>query len=153
MRMNRWMLIGLAALVMLGTVILMLANRPERRATPAPRATAPVEVTGPLKVTSVNLFTVGNRRLSLCGVTFARPAQLRDLATATVKSVYENRRVTCKQVGAGTACDGQSSERVGTEILAQCSFEDGTDLAAELVDRGILCGTLRNEGSPYKLCD
>jgi micrococcal nuclease len=69
-------------------------------------------------------------------------------ARDALRALVDGKRVRCIQVGGGTPCDGRSKPTNRDRIVAQC-FVDNTDVAAILVERGLVCDWKRFSGGHY----
>jgi endonuclease YncB( thermonuclease family) len=65
-----------------------------------------------------------------------------------LRVLVEGKRVRCIQVGEGTPCDGKSKPTNRGRVVAQC-FIGNTDIAAFLVERGLVCDWKRFSGGHY----
>ncbi|MER8639788.1 hypothetical protein [Mesorhizobium sp. M1273] len=117
--------------------------------TPPP---AQVPFDGKLVVQSIDDLRVGSRKIVLCGVAFTKPQSIRAMVTEAARRDYQGLSLTCKPVGTGTPCDGSVATKFGDALVVQCLTSDGADLAAKLVEDGILCGQPTQAGSTYKRC-
>ncbi|MER8871740.1 hypothetical protein NKI04_17700 [Mesorhizobium sp. M0814] len=107
---------------------------------------------GKLTVQSIDDLRVAGRKIVLCGVAFTRPQSMRAMVTEAARRDYQGLALTCKPVGTGTPCDGNVAPKFGDAVVVQCLTSAGTDLAAKLVEAGILCGQPAQAGSTYKSC-
>lgn len=107
---------------------------------------------GKLNIQSIDDLRVGARKILLCGAAFTKPQALRPLVTQAARRDYQGLGVTCKPVGAGTPCDGKVASRFGDALVVQCLMPDGADLAARLIQGGMLCGQPAQAGDAYKPC-
>ncbi|MER8967704.1 hypothetical protein NKI25_18615 [Mesorhizobium sp. M0808] len=114
---------------------------------------APKPMTGRLTVRSLDdmsLYTTYYTKIVLCGVEPRPGVSARDAATAV--QTFQGNTLTCKPVGLGTPCDGRTAPKFNGAIVVQCFLPDGTDLAAKLVEIGLLCGLPAQAGGTYKAC-
>ncbi|MER9618582.1 hypothetical protein [Mesorhizobium sp. M0207] len=107
---------------------------------------------GRFAVQSIDDLRVAGLRIVLCGVAFTQPHSVRTLVFEVLRRDYQGLTLTCKPVGMGTPCDGNVSSKFGDALVVQCLTSDGTDVAAKLVEAGILCGQPAQAGSTYKPC-
>ncbi|MES0157600.1 hypothetical protein NKJ81_29165 [Mesorhizobium sp. M0018] len=107
---------------------------------------------GQLAIRSIDDLRVAGRKIVLCGVAVTKPQSIRAMVTEAARRDYQGLALTCKPVGAGTPCDGNIAAKFGDALVVQCLTSDGTDLAAKLVEAGILCGQPAQAGSTYKSC-
>ncbi|MER9228551.1 hypothetical protein NKI39_23510 [Mesorhizobium sp. M0664] len=107
---------------------------------------------GKLVVQSIDDLRVGGRKIVLCGVAFAMPQSMRAVVTEAARREYQGLALRCKPVGSGTPCDGNVTSTFRGAIVAQCLTPDGMDLAAKLVEIGMLCGQPAQAGLTYKSC-
>ncbi|MER8423322.1 hypothetical protein [Mesorhizobium sp. M1403] len=132
-------------------VIIMDRGTKVRSHPPKPLATLePFE--GKLAIQSIDDLRVAGRKIVLCGVAFAKPQSLRAIVTEAVRRDYQGLALNCKPVGTGTPCDGNVASKFGDAVVVQCLTSNGADLAAKLVDAGLLCGVPAQAGSTYKPC-
>lgn len=88
-------------------------------------------------------------QIRLCGIDAPeRGDALSAEATQAIRALTSGVTVTCTPVGEGTVCDGRSNRRSGNRLVAQC-FDDGNDIAAELVRRGLACDWAHFSGGHY----
>ncbi|MER8772045.1 hypothetical protein NKH63_25380 [Mesorhizobium sp. M0960] len=141
------------ALAFAGGFLFIVINKGTNIRTPAP---APVEVLtsfgGKLAIQSIDDLRVAGRKIVLCGVAFTKPQSLRAMVAEAMRRDYQGLALTCKPVGSGTPCDGNVAPKFRDAVVVQCLTSDGTDLAAKLVEAGILCGQPAQAGSTYKSC-
>ncbi|TIP74929.1 MAG: hypothetical protein E5X53_13410 [Mesorhizobium sp.] len=131
--------------------IIVKNGAPVRSQTPKPQsALEPFD--GKLSIEAVDDLRVAGRKIVLCGVAFTKPQSIRAMATELARRDYQGLALTCKPVGKGTPCDGNVASKFGEAIVVQCLTSDGTDLAAKLAEKGILCGQPGQAGSTYKSC-
>lgn len=90
------------------------------------------------------------RDIRLCGIDAPEVECGRsyDVAREALRALVEGKRVRCIQVGGGTPCDGRSKPTNRGRIVAQC-FVDNTDIAAALVERGVVCDWARFSDGHY----
>ncbi|MER8509605.1 hypothetical protein NKH91_13160 [Mesorhizobium sp. M0894] len=147
--------IGLLALAILLFVVVFLVIIIEMGTLRRPPGPKPREILAPfdgqLYVLSLDDLRVGPRKIVLCGVTFSKPQSMRPALTLEARR-YQGLALTCKPVGSGTPCDGNVAPKFRDAVVVQCLTSDGTDLAAKLVEAGILCGQPAQAGSTYKSC-
>lgn len=148
--------VGLLALVALTFVVCFLVIVVERGidlGARMPKPAAAVEpFEGRLAVQSIEDLRVAGLKIVLCGVAFTQPHSLRTLAFEVLRRDYQGLTLTCRPVGMGTPCDGNVSSKFDDAVVVQCLTADGTDVAAKLVEAGILCGQPSQAGSTYKSC-
>ncbi len=141
-------LVALAAVAALG--IAGMARKPPPPA-PSDAGPPPIALTGQLGVLEADYFSVGRTPVFLCGITLKDPRR-RALVRTTLDLVYAGKNVTCMQSGGGTPCDGQTARtrqpnRERRDVpLVQCLDESGSDLAVELISKGLFCGTIDAPG-------
>ncbi|MER8560199.1 hypothetical protein [Mesorhizobium sp. M0578] len=143
--MNTWIGRGaIAALLVSVAFGVLYLGEPRSRYEPKPPKIH--DIKGRLYVLTANAFNVNGTSVILCGV---RPSgQPALLATNAVRLAYEKAYVKCTPVGGGTPCDGKTVATIGLSKVAQCKVDGTLDLAAALIDAGILCGTV----PAYKPC-
>lgn len=146
-------LVALAALAFaVGFFVLIVEKGTNIRSQP-PKPQAVLEpFDGKLVVQAIDDLRVGNHKILLCGGAFTKPQSMRATVTEVARREYQGLALTCKPVGTGTPCDGNIAARYGNAIVVQCITSDGSDLAAKLVEAGILCGQPAQAGSTYKSC-
>ncbi|WP_157385500.1 hypothetical protein [Mesorhizobium sp. STM 4661] len=105
---------------------------------------------GYFTVRSIDDLWIGTTRIILCGVE-SNPVA-RTTATMTARKDFQGKTLNCRPVGMGTPCDGKIPAKYGKSVIAQCFLPDGTDVAARLVDAGLVCGLPAQAGSTYKAC-
>ncbi|RWP65924.1 hypothetical protein [Mesorhizobium sp.] len=146
-------LLALLALAFAVGFFAIIVEKGTPRRPPPPKPQATIEpFDGKLFIQAVDDLRVGNRKIVLCGVAFAKPQSLRAIVTDAARRDYQGLALTCKPVGMGTPCDGNVASRFGDAIVVQCLTSDGADLAAKLAENGILCGQPAQAGSTYKSC-
>lgn len=146
-------MLAFMALAFAGGFLFIAVNKGTSIRAPAAKPIAAlIPFDGKLSVQSIDDLRVASRKIVLCGVAFAKPQSMRALATEAVRRDYQGLALTCKPVGTGTPCDGNVAPKFRDAIVVQCLTSDGTDLAAKLVDTGILCGQPAQAGSTYKPC-
>lgn len=139
--------VGLMFAVGFLAVISSQRDRPR----PPPRATLS-PFTGHLNIPSIDDLRVGGRKIVLCGAASTKPQALRELVTEAARRDFQGIVLNCRPVGAGTPCDGKTGSRLGDALVVQCSMPDGRDLAADLTQRGLLCGQPAQAGDTYPGC-
>lgn len=120
-----------------------------------PKAAMPVlsePIVGPLNISAIDRYAIGAQAITLCGVAYTKPNGLREIYLDAARVVFQGKQVTCKMVGAGTPCDGRSAASFAGTIVAQCMTSDGTDIAAYLSARGMLCDLPGQSGGAYTAC-
>ncbi|MER9971827.1 hypothetical protein [Mesorhizobium sp. M0060] len=146
----------LLALIVCAFGVSFLAVIVERRINPNaqfPKPSAAVEpFSGKLVIRSVSDFRIDGRKIVLCGVTFSKPQAIRAMVEESARQAYQGLALNCRPVGMGTPCDGNLAPKFGDAVVVQCLTSDGADLAAKLVEDGILCGQPAQAGSTYKPC-
>ncbi|MCV3210543.1 hypothetical protein OHD62_29645 [Mesorhizobium sp. YC-39] len=147
---------GLLALVALAfaisfLVIITKKGTDVRSQPPKPQAVLQ-SFDGKLAIQSIDDLRVGGRKVLLCGVAFKKPQSMRAMITEAARRDYQGLVLTCKPVGSGTPCDGNTASKFGDATVVQCFTSDGADLAAKLAENGILCGQPAQAGSAYKSC-
>ncbi|MER8974421.1 hypothetical protein [Mesorhizobium sp. M0145] len=141
------------ALAFVGGFLFIIVNKGTSRYAPAPKPVAVLTpFDGKLTVQSIDDLRVAGRKIVLCGVAFTRPQSMRAMVTEAARRDYQGLALTCKPVGTGTPCDGNVAPKFGDAVVVQCLTSGGTDLAAKLVEAGILCGQPAQAGSTYKSC-
>ncbi|RWP31833.1 MAG: hypothetical protein EOR02_08445 [Mesorhizobium sp.] len=145
--MARWGLRGAIAVLLISVVMGVLSLGTPRE-TYQPKRPRIHDVKGRLSVLGANAFSVGGALVVLCGVRPSGALGTAGIAAIKVKASYERAYVKCTPVGGGTPCDGKTVATLGTSTVAQCKIDGTLDLAAALVDAGILCGTI----PAYKPC-
>lgn len=148
--------IGLLALVALafavGFFVLIVEKGTNIRSQPPKPQAALEPFDGKLVVQAIDDLRVGNHQILLCGVAFTKPQSMRAMVTEVARRDYQGLALACKPVGTGTPCDGNIASTFGDATVVQCFTSDGTDLAAKLIEKGILCGQPAQSGSVYKPC-
>ncbi|MER8504118.1 hypothetical protein [Mesorhizobium sp. M0204] len=148
--------IGLLALIALAFGVAFLAAVAAQRGKSSAQAPKPPVALQPfaggLDIPSIDNLRVAGRKIVLCGVAFTKPQSMRTMVTEAVRRDYQGIVLTCKPVGTGTPCDGSVAPKFRDAFVVQCLTPDGTDLAAKLVESGILCGQPAQAGSIYKSC-
>ncbi|MER9579499.1 hypothetical protein NKJ36_31210 [Mesorhizobium sp. M0142] len=145
-------LLGLITLVFAaGFLGLVTVQRDSSRALPKPSIT-PERLEGTLFIQTIDDLRVGGHKILLCGVAFSRPPSMRGMVTDAARRDYQGLAVTCKPVGTGTPCDGNAAPKFGDALVVQCFTPDGSDLAAKLVESGVMCGQMAQAGATYKRC-
>lgn len=148
--MNKLVAIPVIGLVFaVGFMAVILSQRGNPR--PPPHATLS-PFTGRLTIPSIDDLRVGGRKIVLCGVASTKPQALRELVTEVARRDFQGMVLNCKPVGSGTPCDGKTGARLGDALVVQCSMPDGRDLAADLTQRGLLCGQPAQAGDTYPGC-
>lgn len=146
-------MLAFIALAFAGGFLFIVINKGTNIRAPAPKPVAALApFAGKLGVQSVDDLRVAGRKIVLCGVAFAKPQSMRAMVTEAVRRDYQGLALTCKPVGMGTPCDGNMAPKFRDSVVVQCLTSDGTDLAAKLVEAGILCGQPAQAGSTYKSC-
>ncbi|MER8778854.1 hypothetical protein [Mesorhizobium sp. M0977] len=141
------------ALAFVGGFLFIIVNKGTNRFSPAPKPVAILSAfDGKLAIESIDDLRVAGRKIVLCGVAFAKPQSMRVMVTETMRRDYQGLALTCKPVGLGTPCDGNVAPKFRDAIVVQCLTLGGMDLAAKLVEAGILCGQPAQAGSTYKTC-
>ncbi|MER8562481.1 hypothetical protein [Mesorhizobium sp. M0578] len=145
-------LLGLITLVFAaGFLGLVTVQRDSSRAPPKLSIT-PERLEGTFFIQTFDDLRVGGHKILLCGVAFSKPQFMRAMVTDAARRDYQGLALTCKPVGTGTPCDGNTAPRLGDATVVQCFTPDGSDLAAKLVAGGVLCGQPAQAGSTYKPC-
>ncbi|MER8963405.1 hypothetical protein [Mesorhizobium sp. M0701] len=145
--------LGLIALAFTGGFLILIINKGTNLRSLAPKpipALTPFD--GKLVVKSIDDLRIANRKIVLCGVAFTKSQSMRSLVTEAMRRDYQGLALTCKPVGAGTPCDGNIGPKFRDAVVVQCLTSEGRDLAADLVEAGILCGQPAQAGSTYKAC-
>ncbi|MER8548335.1 hypothetical protein NKH41_21820 [Mesorhizobium sp. M1169] len=146
-------ILALIALAFVGAFLLIIVNKGTNRFAPVPKPVAALTpFDGKLAIESVDDLRVAGRKIVLCGAAFTKPQSMRVLATAAMRRDYQGLALRCKPVGVGTPCDGNVAPNFRDAAVVQCLTSDGTDLAAKLIEAGILCGLPAQAGSAYKSC-
>ncbi|MER8603900.1 hypothetical protein NKH45_23320 [Mesorhizobium sp. M1156] len=141
------------ALAFVGGFLFIIVNKGTNRFAPAPKPVAILTpFDGKLAIESIDDLRVAGRKIVLCGVAFAKPQSMRVIVTEAMRRDYQGLALTCKPVGLGTPCDGNVAPKFRDAVVVQCLTLGGTDLAAKLVEAGILCGQPAQAGSTYKPC-
>ncbi|MES0068051.1 hypothetical protein NKJ73_19800 [Mesorhizobium sp. M0074] len=145
--------LAFTALAFAGGFLFVVINKGTNIRAQAPKpAAALTSFDGKLDVQSIDDLRVASRKIVLCGVAFAKPPSMRVMVTESMRRDYQGLALTCKPVGLGTPCDGNVAPKFRDAVVVQCLTSDGTDLAAKLVEAGILCGQPAQAGSTYKSC-
>ena len=88
-------------------------------------------------------------RIRVCGIDAPERGEPGfEEATDTMRLLIEGRSLECRQVGAGTPCDGRSEPTSYDRVVAQCLL-NGRDVATEMVRRGVACDWPRFSGGHY----
>jgi hypothetical protein len=125
----------------------------QRSKAPAQKPVAKLErFEGKLAFQSIDDLRVGGRRILLCGAAFTKPQSMRAMATEAARRDYQGLALKCRPVGVGTPCDGNVASKFGDALVVQCFTPDGADLAAKLIQGGILCGQPTQAGTTYAPC-
>lgn len=153
MSIGKMAVLAFMALAFAGGFLFIVINKGTNIRAPAPKPVAILtSFDGKLAVQSIDDLRVAGRKIMLCGVAFTKPQSMRKMVTEAVRRDYQGLALTCKLVGAGTPCDGNVAPKFRDAVVVQCLTSDGTDLAAKLVEAGILCGQPAQAGSTYKSC-
>ncbi len=107
---------------------------------------------GKLDIRTMVDFRVAGRRVTLCGVSFNKPASMEPLVREQAQNSFQNSEVDCVQVGGGTPCDGRSAPVFEGGPVVQCRGPDGSDIATALSASGYLCDVPAQSGGAYKAC-
>ncbi len=142
--------LGVLAFATLFTVVLF--SQRDRSRAPRPREAVLTPIAGKLDIRAIDDIRVNGQKLVLCGVSYTRPASMRDLMTETARRDFQSRDVTCKRIGAGTPCDGNTAATFGGRIVAQCITSDGVDIADAFSKAGYLCDLPGQSGGHYTAC-
>ncbi len=142
--------LGVLAFVALFTTVLF-SQRNKSRA-PAPRAAVLTPIEGRLDIRAIDDIRVNGQKLLLCGVSFTKPAAMRDILTETARRDFQSKVVTCRRIGAGTPCDGNVAATFGGRVVAQCITADGVDIADAFSKAGYLCDLPGQSGGHYTAC-
>ncbi|MES0029963.1 hypothetical protein [Mesorhizobium sp. M0040] len=146
-------MLAFIALAFAGGFLFIVINNGTNIRAPTPKPVAALtSFDGKLTVQSIDDLRVAGRKIVLCGVAFTKPQSMRAMVTEAVRRDYQGLALTCKPVGAGTPCDGNVAPEFRDAVVVQCLTLGGTDLAAKLVETGILCGQPAQAGSTYKAC-
>ncbi|MER9067580.1 hypothetical protein NKH84_13525 [Mesorhizobium sp. M0902] len=141
------------ALAFAGGFLFIVINNGTNIRAPRPKPVAALtSFDGKLDVQSIDDLRVAGRKIVLCGVAVAKPPSMRVMVTESMRRDYQGLALTCKPVGLGTPCDGNVAPNFRDAVVVVCLISDGTDLAAKLVEAGILCGQPAQAGSTYKSC-
>ncbi|MER8555070.1 hypothetical protein NKH37_23275 [Mesorhizobium sp. M1217] len=141
------------ALAFAGGFLFIVINKGTNIRAPTPKPVAALtSFDGKLAVQSIDDLRVAGRKIVLCGVALTKPQTMHKMVTEAVRRDYQGLALTCKPVGTGTPCDGNVAPRFRDALVVQCLTSDGSDLAAKLVEAGILCGQPAQAGSTYKSC-
>lgn len=146
---------GMLALIALAfaAIFLGIVVKQKKSNTSAPRPTEALEqFDGKLSIRAIDDLRVAGRKVLLCGAGFTKPRSMQAMATEVARRDYQGRSVKCKLVGTGTPCDGNIASKFGDALVVQCFMADGTDLAAKLIESGLLCGQPAQAGSTYRTC-
>lgn len=146
-------ILSIFAALCFSTLVLYLlvenrANTAASRKAPA----APTSFGGRLDIQRIDDLRVGGRKIILCGVSFAKPPALEQLARDQARRAFQGVDVICTAVGNGTPCDGRVAPRFNDAVVAQCFTADKRDIAAELSARKILCDRAGQSGGVYPAC-
>ncbi|TIT21307.1 MAG: hypothetical protein E5W70_17490 [Mesorhizobium sp.] len=153
MSIGKMAVLAFMALAFAGGFLFIVINKGTNIRAPAPKPVAVLtSFDGKLAVQSIDDLRVAGRKIVLCGVAFTKPQSMRKMVTEAVRRDYQGLPLTCKPVGTGTPCDGNVAPKFRDAVVVQCLTSDGTDLAAKLVEAGILCGQPAQAGSTYKSC-
>lgn len=145
-------LLGLIALVFAAGFLGLVTVQSDRSTAPLKPSITPERLEGAFSIQRIDDLRVGGHKILLCGVAFSRPHAMRAMVTDVARRAYQGLALTCKPVGSGTPCDGNTAPRFGGAIVVQCFTSDGSDLGAKLVESGVLCGQPAQAGSTYKPC-
>ncbi|MER9242388.1 hypothetical protein [Mesorhizobium sp. M0633] len=146
---------GMLVLIAMAFVAIYLGIviKQKKSNTSASRPTEALEqFEGKLSIQAIDDLRVAGRKVLLCGVAFTKPRSMQAMATEVARRDYQGRSVKCKAVGTGTPCDGNIASKLGAAVVVQCFMPDGTDLAAKLIESGLLCGQPAQAGSTYRTC-
>ncbi|MER8453922.1 hypothetical protein NKJ46_30230 [Mesorhizobium sp. M0166] len=147
--------VGLLSLILLmfvsGFLGLIVTQRDSSRA-PLKPLTALEPLHGAFFIQTIDDLRVGGHKIMLCGVAFTKPQSMRGMVTEAARRDYQGVALTCKPVGTGTPCDGNVAPKYADAVIVQCFTSDGADLAAKLVESGILCGQSAQAGTTYRPC-
>ncbi|SMH40780.1 hypothetical protein [Mesorhizobium australicum] len=150
---NNTLITAITATMLFGiamTYMVSRANQYTTKTTP-PIPSEPLYIEGRLSIESVEDLSVAGHRIRLCGVAFVRAVELRPLVLEAMKREFEGKTVTCRQVGAGTPCDGRSAPSFQRSSVMQC-FIGETDVAQALAERKLLCDVAALSGGRYPGC-
>lgn len=153
--MRKFALLVLLALVFVAlalAVTLHYRDRGRETHKPAVRQAAAGPLEGVLSIVSLSDFRVAGKAIVLCGVANQKPAGLQPLLLDTARKAFQGQRVNCVPVGQGTPCDGRASASFGRTAVMQCKTSAGVDVAADLAEKGILCGLSAQTGGAYRSC-
>lgn len=142
----------LAAVFATGFLVITATTKRSPNVTGVKTSAALKPLDGKLVIRSIDDFRVGGRKILLCGVAFTKPWSMQPLVTEALRRGYDGLVVTCRPVGAGTPCDGNMASKLGGAVVVQCFMPDGTDLAAKLIESGLLCGRPGQAGTTYRTC-
>lgn len=142
----------IAMIFAMGFLSVILIQKSRLNATVTMPSTLLQPFHGKLAIVAIDDFRVSGYRILLCGVGFTRPQSMRELVTEAARREFQGLALTCNPVGTGTPCDGRIASKFGDKLVVQCFTSDGMDLAAKLVENGILCGQTAQAGSAYKPC-
>ncbi len=147
-------IVVVAALCFATLMLFLLVGRDERRTTHAGAEATKAAATfsGKLDIRTMVDLRVGRQRVTLCGVSFSKPASMEPLVRKQARSSFQNSEVDCVQVGGGTPCDGRSAPVFEGGPVVQCRGPDGSDIATALSASGYLCDVPAQSGGAYKAC-
>ena len=88
-------------------------------------------------------------RIRLCGVNSPEKGERGFVeAKAAMRALIDGKAVRCRQIGAGTPCDGRSKAWNNNRVVAQC-FVGQDDVAAVMVGKGLACDWIRFSNGYY----